>query len=196
LDYNKLFNKFPYIHNNKIDSKIILKKIEKEDVDDLYEICSNEKLYLLRTGNAKKSFSDVEKMVNRFEKDFINKKTVFLGIYLEQEFNKLVGIVEIFAVDDEIDVATIGYTLNENYWGQGIATKAVNLVINFLFDEVQIYKIQGFIMSENMRSKKVLIRNNFIKEKIIKQEHLWIGNDNKDMEIYSLLKKEFKKDFN
>jgi RimJ/RimL family protein N-acetyltransferase len=30
----------------------------------------------------------------------------------------------------------IGYRMNENYWGQGIATKAAAMIVDFLFSEV------------------------------------------------------------
>ncbi|WP_291648556.1 GNAT family protein [Clostridium sp.] len=183
----KLFIKFPYIECNEI----ILRKIEAVNLEDLYEIYSNENLYKYKPGSAKKSIEVVRHIINHFERDFIKKKTIFLGIFYKEDFNKLIGVVEIFDVDKKVSMATIGYTLNESYCGNGIATNAVKLLINFLFNEIDINRIQAYGMIENIKSINVLERSGFTKEGTIRQGTIWTGKGIVDLDMYSILKKEY-----
>lgn len=86
---------------------------------------------------------------------------------------------------------TIGYFLDESTWGKGIATQAVNLLIRFLFTEADINRIQAEVMTQNEVSKKVLLKNGFIKEGTLRQATLWSGKGIVDLEIYSMLKEDY-----
>jgi ribosomal-protein-alanine N-acetyltransferase len=187
MKYNSLFGEFPTIENEEI----ILKKINKDDLKDLVEIYTNEKLYRYKPGSPKKTTEAIENMIGHFERDFLKKKMIFLGIYLKSQCNKLVGVAEIFDIDEKVNSVTMGYTLNESYWGKGIATKTTNLLLQYLFNEIDVNRVQGFVMVENEKSKKVLLRNNFLKEGIIRQGHFWTGRGIVDLELYAILKSDY-----
>jgi ribosomal-protein-alanine N-acetyltransferase len=85
---------------------------------------------------------------------------------------------------------TIGYTLNEGFWGQGYAAKTVKLIVNFLHNYIGINRIQAFVMPVNIKSSRVLLRNGFIKEGTIRQGAVWKGKGVVDLELYSLLKED------
>jgi len=88
-------------------------------------------------------------------------------------------------------MVTIGYFLAEDYWGKGIASEAVKVLINFLFEEVNINRIQAEVMPLNETSKKVLLKNGFLKEGLLRQATFWSGKGVVDLEIYGLLKEEY-----
>jgi ribosomal-protein-alanine N-acetyltransferase len=88
---------------------------------------------------------------------------------------------------------TIGYRLNDKFWGKGIATKAVKVMVDYLFNDIGINRIQTFVMQENIKSQNVLERNGFIKEGTIRQGYTWKGQGVVDLNLYSLLKSEAEK---
>lgn len=184
MNKNKLFSEFSFIKANGL----ILRKIEKSDLNDFYEICCNEKLYTYKPGNAKKSIATVENMISHYERDFNKKKVIFLGICIDDDSQKLVGVAEIFDADDKVGAVTVGYTLNENYWGNGIATKTVNILLDYLFNEIDVNRVQAYVMPVNVKSQNVLKRSRFIKEGTIRQGHIWTGKGIVDLELYSILK--------
>lgn len=189
MNYDVLFNEFQCIESKDLT----LRKIEISDLNDLYEICSNEKLYSYKPGNAKKTIDAVENMISHFERDFKKKKTIFLGICLNDASQKFVGIVEIFEVNQRVNLVNIGYTLNEKYWGRGIATKAVKILMDYLFEVIDVNRIQAYIMPINVKSQNVLVRNGFIKEGTIRQGFIWTGKGVVDLEVYSILKSDVSK---
>lgn len=184
-----LYDEFPFI----ISNKIILRKIVKSDLDDIYEIYSNKNLFkyspIMYTNNK----NTVANMIGHFERDFLKRKCIFLGICLNNDPNKIVGIFEIFDYTKNINAITIGYRLNENYWGKGVASESVKAVTRYLFDDIGLNRIQAFVMPENVKSQNVLQRNGFIREGLIRQGHIWKRQGLVDLYIYSLLKTDAKR---
>jgi len=120
VDKSKLFEKFPVLKTDDI----VLKKVEIEDADNLFEILTNKNIFKYTPGNPLKNMDAVKNVIGHYERDFKKRKTIFLGIFLKAEKNKLVGIAEIFDFNYDVNSVEIGYRINENYWGKGIATKA------------------------------------------------------------------------
>jgi len=183
-----LFKSFPYLQSNEIT----LKKVEPDDINDLFEILSNENLFKYRPGNAWKTIEAVKNVIGHYERDFSKRKTIFLGIYYAGANNKLMGIAEIFEFDYKASRVEIGYTLNEDYWGRGIAAHTVKLMLGFLFNDVAVNSIQATPMPANVKSKAVLERNGFMHEGTLRQIKHWTGNGIVDLDMYSILKSDYK----
>ena len=49
----------------------------------------------------------------------------------------------------------------ERYWGRGIASEALGLMIDYLYGETDIEIITASTMVENRASAKVLLKNDF-----------------------------------
>lgn len=184
MSENSLFSEFPLIKT----SEISLRKIEKSDLDDLHSIYSNKNLFKYRPSEAKKNRSTVENMISHFERDFNKRKTIFLGICLNEDLNKIVGVAEIFDFDAKVNMVTIGYTLNEDYFGKGIATKTVKALLDYLFNTIGVNRVQAYVMPNNIKSKNVLERNHFTKEGTIRQGAIWTGKGVVDLDLYSFLR--------
>jgi [ribosomal protein S5]-alanine N-acetyltransferase len=179
-----LFAKYPALESDTL----ALRKIEPADVDDLFTIYANEMLFRYTPGSARKTRDAVQNMIGHFQRDFGKRKTLFLGICLRSDPEHIVGVMETFDYDPKVKCVTIGYRLNDAFWGRGIAAKAVGLMVEYLFTAVGINRIQAFVMPENEKSHAVLVRNGFTREGVIRQSHLWTGKGIVDLTLYSLLR--------
>lgn len=180
----KLFNRFPEL----ISPTLLLRQITTKNLQDLYEICSNDNLYLYRPSQAKKNYALVYNLITQYQRDYAKQKSMVIGIYLRPEQDKLVGFVEVYHFDKMVNMANIGYVLNENYWGQGIATMAVHMVTSYLFQSGGLNRIQAYLVSDNTRSRQVLLRNHFTHEGTLRQGIHWPDKGLIDIELYALLK--------
>lgn len=178
------YEQFPRI----VTDEITLRKIVDSDLDSIFEIYSNEKLFQYTPIMLKKNKDTVANMIGHFERDYHKRKCIFLAICLNSEPDNVVGIAEMFEYSDEINMITIGYRINDRFWSRGIATKTVKAMTDYLFNEIGINRIQAFIMPENIKSQKVVERNGFIKEGIIRQGYVWKGQGVVDLILYSKLK--------
>lgn len=187
---DKLFERYPYIETDEI----IIRKTEISEFDEWYKVSQNTD-YEYTPSKGKKLSKDAGYNVlsKHYDRDFQKHKTIFLGIYLKENDNRLVGKVEIFDVDIKIDMLTIGYTLSKEYEGKGIATKAVAALVKYLFKEINVNRIQAFVMTQNIKSSRVLLKNDFVREGIIREGNYWTGHGIIDLELYSILKEEYLK---
>lgn len=183
------YEQFPHI----VADELTLRKIVDSDLDNIFEIYSNEKLFQYSPVMLKKNKNTVANMIGHFERDFHKRKSIFIGICLNSEPNNIVGIVEMFDYSHEVNMITIGYRLNHRFWNKGIATKTVKIMIKYLFNDIGINRIQAFVMQENIKSQNVLQRNGFVKEGIIRQGYVWKGQGIVDLILYSLLKSDTEK---
>ena len=93
-------------------------------------------------------------------------KSVFAIIYKEE----LCGSIGIFPMQDVYrKSAEIGYWIGEEYWGKGIAARAVEKIVQYGFENFDIVKIFAGIFSNNRASERVLEKNGFIKEAVLKK---------------------------
>jgi [ribosomal protein S5]-alanine N-acetyltransferase len=182
-----LYDQFPCIKTDEIT----LRKIVPSDIDSLFEIYNNEKLFVYSPSNLKKNKETVANMIGHFERDFNKKKCIFLGIVRNTNPDFIIGVAEMFDYDSNVNMITIGYRLNDRFWGKGIATKAVKAMTDYLYNKIGINRIQAFVMPENAKSFNVLKRNNFVEEGVIRQGNIWKGQGVVDLVLFSMLRAEY-----
>lgn len=189
MNIEMIFGEFPVLES----SNLVLKKIEKGDVQEVFSIYSNDKVFKFCGIIPKHNIETVGNMIGHFERDFNKKSRIKLGIFLKNESNKLVGIIEAMEFKQKVNMVTIGYFLAEEYWGKGIASEAVSIFIKFLFEKVNINRIQAEVMPANKASKRVLLKNGFTGEGLMRQAIFWSGKGIVDLEVFSILRGDYNK---
>ncbi|GAA0136928.1 GNAT family N-acetyltransferase [Paenibacillus sp. YSY-4.3] len=189
MNIEAVFEQFP---NLKSDG-FMLKKIEDDHLDEVFEIYDNDKVFNYCGILPKHNKKTVKNMIGHFERDYNKRSRVKWGIFANPQPDRLLGIIEAADFNQKVNMVTIGYFLAESHWGKGIASEAVKILLNFLFVEVNVNRVQAEVMPLNENSKKVLLKNGFIKEGMLRQAALWAGKGIVDLEIYSILKEEYVK---
>ena len=102
------------------------------------------------------------------------KEGIFRAIIVD---GKYVGNI---SVEKKSDVsckdAEIGYLLLTEKWSKGIMTKAVNEICEIAFDKLDIVRITGLVYKPNIASQRVLEKNDFVLEGIMKNAVFKNGN--------------------
>lgn len=183
-----LYEQFP----NIITKDIIIRKMIEDDVEELFKICDNENVYKYTPDFLyKKSKTALLTAINNLgERDFIKKKWIIAGVCLPDNPDKVIGTAEMFDYNEKVNMIEIGYRINESYWGQGVATKVIHTMVDYLFNEIGINRIQAAVMPDNVHSAKALRRNGFMKEGILREANFWTGKGIVDLEMYSLLQRD------
>lgn len=189
MNIEMIFEKFPVLESNNL----ILKKIEREDIQEVFAIYDNDKVFEFCGILPKHNIETVGNMIGHFERDYNKKSRIKFGIFSKNESNKLVGIIEAMDFNQKVNMTTIGYFLAEEYWGKGIASEAVSILVKFLFETVNINRIQAEVMIANKASKRVLLKNGFIREGLLRQATFWSGRGIVDLEVFSILRGEYNK---
>ena len=189
MNLEAIFGQYP----NLKSENFVLKKIEDLHLEEVFEIYNNDKVFEYCGIIPKHNKDTVKNMIGHFARDYNKRSRVKWGIFANTEPDRLLGIIEAVDFNQKVNVVTIGYFLAESNWGKGIATEAVKILLDFLFVEVNVNRIQAEVMPPNETSKKVLLKNGFIKEGTLRQASLWAGKGIIDLEIYSVLKEDYVK---
>ncbi|VEP14297.1 Acetyltransferase, ribosomal protein N-acetylase [Hyella patelloides LEGE 07179] len=115
---------------------------------------------------------------------------VTFAIELKAE-SKLIGISELREIETEHCVAELSYWLAVTAWGKGYMSEALKPVLNFGFESLSLNKIYAYHMARNPASGKVLQKNGFQPEGLLRQRVRKWGKF-EDVRLLSLLHQEWK----
>lgn len=109
------------------------------------------------------SHNDVNKTLEwlQFEIEQLEKDDWYRWVFIEKESGKLIGTGLIY-YDEEVLNFEIGYNLGKKFWGRGYATEAMNEVIRFAREELQLKEIISRHAKPNLASEKVLKKLGFV----------------------------------
>mgnify|MGYP001951790289 FL=1 len=112
------------------------------------------------------------------------------GIFTKNE-EQLIGHISLYAIKRlPYSSAFIGYSIDEQFTRQGIATEAVKEVVQFGFNVLNLHRIEAYVSPKNIASIKVLEKSNFKREGLLR-ELLYINGSWEDHYIYALLQGEY-----
>jgi RimJ/RimL family protein N-acetyltransferase len=101
---------------------------------------------------------------------------------------ELAGVIGIDLRDDIYrKSALIGYWLGQEHWGKGVMPKAVKLVVDYGFANLDIVRLQAGVLGNNPKSMRVLEKAGFVKEGVFK-DAIIKNNVVLDEHLYAILK--------
>ena len=113
------------------------------------------------------SLEDAQNFINSSHRDFESLKAVNFAILYKNNpegDSSLAGIISLKNIDLDIKNANLGYWIGEVYWGNGIASESVALVINHAFSVLGLEEVYAYVYSENKTSMRVLEKNGMTKK--------------------------------
>ena len=114
------------------------------------------------------------------------KKEAFIFGIREKENLKLIGAIGLH-LDIENHKAEVGYWLGKSFWNKGYVSEALQKVLKFGFEELNLNKIYASHFLHNPASGKVLEKNGFVYEGTLYQE-IFKNNQFLDIKRYGFLK--------
>lgn len=120
-------------------------------------------------------------------KNLMNGTGIDLGIYTD---NKLIGKIKISnIVYGVFKSGIVGYSLDEDYQGNGYMTEALTLVLKYAEEDLDLHRLEASALIDNDRSKAVLIKCGF-KRIGINEKYLFINGAWRDhITFYRILEK-------
>ena len=82
--------------------------------------------------------------------------------------------------------AELGYVSAKKYWENGIVTQAVQMALQRGFEDLGVARIEAVVHPENKASHRVLEKNGFVREAVLRKAVLRKGNL-EDLYLYSVV---------
>lgn len=141
--------------------RLILKEIDESYVDDILKIRSNEIINKFVKRISPKTNYDALDFILSIKKRTASQEIVFFGIAYKDQPN-LLGTICLWKFSNDRKEAEVGYELLPEYHRKGIMSEALNAVLNFGFNELNLQTILAFTNKFNENSKGLLLKHQFI----------------------------------
>lgn len=168
--------------------RVELRKCSLADQEGLREVCNDvDRTYIANRLPFPYTKDDAVWWINMVN-EHDGKDGIFRLITVD---DKIVGNISIEQKSDVFGKdAEIGYLLATDCWSKGIVTDAVSQICRIAFSELDIIRITGLVYEPNTASRKVLEKNGFalegiMKKAVVKQDNIY------NLCIYGLLKEDF-----
>lgn len=173
---------FPNLETERLK----LREITTEDADAIFACFSNDQVMEYYGSDAFQNIEQAKDLIELFSKNYLEKKTIRWGIELK-ESNELIGTIGYHAWAAKHRKAEIGYEIHPDYWRKGYASEAIQKVIDYGFNEMDLTRIGAIIYLENYGSYKLLEGLGFQREGILRKNMYQNGKPH-DTYIYSLIR--------
>ncbi len=90
-----------------------------------------------------------------------------------------------------INSREMGYSLSEDYWGQGIMTEAARRLLKYGFEELSLQSVMIRTGEANLRSQSVIRKCGFHYEGTLRQCYRMYNGEIRDSRVYSMLREEY-----
>ena len=164
------FSPFPILETERL----ILRRVLPSDVKEMFELRSNPETmkYIPRPllTNHEEALAHIQMMEDKIE----TNEGINWAITLKGD-DKMLGVIGHYRIKPEHYRAEVGYMILPEYHGKGITTEAVQCVVAYGFNTMQLHSREGVIDPENDASQRVLQKCGFVKEAHFKENEFYDG---------------------
>ncbi len=137
--------------------RLLLRRILPKDAADMYEYARLPIVTEHLLWSPHSSYSYTARYIDFLQIQYREMKFYDWAIVWRPE-EKMIGTCGFASLDFRRNAGEIGYVLNPDYWGRGIAQEAVRTVMNVGFTQFHLHRIFARYMLENQASRHVMDR--------------------------------------
>lgn len=137
-------------------SRLILRALTLDDIEDVFAYAKNEQVAQYVFWEPHKTINDTAKFVKETIKCYQIEKKLMWGVELKEN-NKLIGTCGFMAYYQTTKCLEIGYAFNPRYWNKGYAKETLTTIIDYAFKSLDVIRIQGICVVNNLGSAKTMI---------------------------------------
>jgi len=167
--------------------RLLLVKPDMKYLDEYFDNLSDKRMWKYDSLRIKLTRPGIKKWLER--RILANKKKNEYSFFILCN-DKLVGTIMTNCLNRSPRSCDISYEVSCKYWGNGYATEALSAFVDWVFKNTKLRRIIASVVAENLASVKVLEKNHFVREGVLRESAMH-NNKIYDDYVYGLLKKEY-----
>jgi ribosomal-protein-alanine N-acetyltransferase len=179
------FNPFPVLHT----PRLLLRRPILTDADDLFEMRSDPQVMQFIPRPLAKTPDDVRELITMLN-GFVDSNERINWAIEWKESGKVVGMVGYVNIKPDHDRAEVGYSLSKAWHRKGIMREALDCILAYGFDSMQLHSIEAIVDEQNIASGSLLETAGFRKEACF-IEDFYHGGRYRNSVHYGLLRREW-----
>lgn len=159
---------------------VFLKTVEEGDLDFLRDNANDADIRRSMTGNGPVSTSRLRSLV------FDDEDYHFVICTTDTP----VGYVSLHGISDVDGTGTLSYWICPDHWGNGYATEAIELVVEYAFSQLRLHKVRADVRDFSDASKCVLEKVGFVHEGVLRESR-YVDGEHWDRYRFGILEDEW-----
>jgi ribosomal-protein-alanine N-acetyltransferase len=170
---------------------VLLRPLEESDADALFAAASNPNVTRFTLWEAHRSLDDTLTFLRTYVPEHYRQGVPDpMGIALEP-YGPVVGCVGCHWASEKNRTMEFGYWIAEPYWGKGLVGEAARLLIDHVFQNYEVERVQAHCFAENTASYRVLEKLGLAAEgthrsALFHRDRFW------DLKMFAVLRNEWK----
>lgn len=137
--------------------RLILRRYKIEDADAMYKNwASDSEVTKFLTWQPHPSVDMSRSIIEDWLKEYSDEKYYQWAIVLKDNGNEPIGGISVVHMNEDISMVHIGYCLGRAWWRRGIMSEALKAVTDFMFDTVEVNRVESRHDPRNPNSGKVM----------------------------------------
>lgn len=137
--------------------RLILRRYKIEDADAMYKNwASDSEVTKFLTWQPHSSVDVSRSIIEDWLKEYSDEKYYHWAIVFRDNGNEPIGGISVVQMNEDISMVHIGYCLGRAWWRRGIMSEALKAVMDFMFDTVEVNRVEARHDPRNPNSGKVM----------------------------------------
>jgi len=169
--------------------RLILINYSENDLDSIYKLKSEPLIWRFSDKEATKDIEEAKKHLENVLKNYSLDKYDFQALFIK-DTQEYIGEAGVLSFNKEHSRAVIGYNLLPKYWGNGYATEITKALVRYLFEQLNIERVEALVCDDNEASKKVLEKSGLLHEGRLRN-FAFINNMYVNVCYYGMIRKDY-----
>lgn len=179
------FETFPVLKTKRLT----LRAIQATDALALFEMQSDALLFKYLGKPPHQNIEETQQLIQTLQKAY-EDKTMLCWASTIRDRPDIMGTCGFNRIEPLHRRAEIGGALSARYWGSGVAWEAVEAILRYGFEGMQLHAIEAKINPANRSVERLLKLAGFRKEAHF-QERYWNNGQWVDIAVYTLFQSDF-----
>jgi ribosomal-protein-alanine N-acetyltransferase len=164
------WNEFPILNTNRL----LLREIALRDTNDIYEIYKDPKVAEFDSFPPVRTVGEARNIISNYRKEYKDRKRIRWGIVRRTD-NRMIGTCVFMDLDHTSRRCEIGCGLLSSEWNRGYMAEALESLIAYGFDVLDLNRIEAYIISGNSASVRLFRKLGFTDEGLLREREYFKG---------------------
>ena len=169
--------------------RVKLRWLEPSDTSDLFEMFSNEEVCRYWSTPPMKVVAEAGRLIAEIHEMFVAHTLYEWGVARVCD-NRIIGTLTLASLDEKNRRAELGFCLARSLWGNGYMREAVEIGLEFAFDQMDLMRVEADVDPNNTASLRLLAEMGFQREGYLRERWRVAGKVS-DSVLLGLLRREW-----
>jgi ribosomal-protein-alanine N-acetyltransferase len=150
------FTPFPALQTERL----ILRELNINDAAEIFLLRSDDRVNQYISREKARSIDEVKTFIQKIIDGIKQNKNLYWAICAKNN-PKIIGTICLWNFSDDLTTAEVGYELSPQYQGKGIMNEALQCLLQYSFNTLELTFLEAFTHRDNDKSNRLLDKNGF-----------------------------------